>query len=161
LTQKNIVKSAVSYYHIIINKLFKQLLEEGEKMDYTEWANISYKYRMQIRRLTLWWFLTLILVIFSFLIGNLPFSGCCVFILMILTFKQVEAQYKLDNLKKPECFSIPERKPGESLHSYFSRIIAKLDGVDPDEVTPEYIQQQYEKRIYPNQRFYPMTPMSA
>ncbi|MGD9276579.1 MAG: hypothetical protein PVJ67_05380 [Candidatus Pacearchaeota archaeon] len=42
----------------------------------------------------------------------------------------------------------------EKLDELFIRLIAEHDGIKPEEVTCEYIEQQKEKRIYPNGRFF-------
>jgi hypothetical protein len=43
-----------------------------------------------------------------------------------------------------------EREP---LEDYFARQIAEKEGVDPSEVTLEYIRKQREERSYPSQIF--------
>ena len=45
------------------------------------------------------------------------------------------------------------KRKGESLDSYLTRKIVEMDGVEPEDVTVEYIRQQREKKIYPNTRY--------
>ena len=40
-----------------------------------------------------------------------------------------------------------------SLDEYLKRLIAERDGVKPEDVTPSYIREQREKRIYPKVRY--------
>jgi len=56
------------------------------------------------------------------------------------------------------------RKPGETLDEMFSRLIAAVDGIRPEEVTVEYIHNQREEKIYPNAPvlwFRPSAPFSV
>ena len=56
-------------------------------------------------------------------------------------------------MDRKDTFQENPRTPSESLRQYLRRRIAELDGVSPEEVTPEYIRKQREKRIYPKLKF--------
>lgn len=45
------------------------------------------------------------------------------------------------------------RNTEESLGSLFSKLISEQEGVEQKDVTPDYILEQREKKIYPNQTF--------
>lgn len=44
-------------------------------------------------------------------------------------------------------------RPNETLDDYLTRVIAADNGVNPAEVTSEWISEQRKKMIYPNARF--------
>ncbi len=43
--------------------------------------------------------------------------------------------------------------PIEGLDTFLTNLIAKKEGISPEEVTIEYIHEQREKKIYPNTRY--------
>lgn len=122
-------------------------------MDNIRWSTTQKRYADKLQLLILVWVFLLFLVGLSFLLKSWIFCGYFTLLFIIITYEQIEAQYKLDNLKRPELFLVPKKAPGESLDSYFSRAIAELDGIDPKEVTPKYITEQLRKRFYPDTRY--------
>jgi hypothetical protein len=45
------------------------------------------------------------------------------------------------------------RQEPVNLHELFLKEISRLDGVPESEITPAYIEEQWEKKIYPHTKF--------
>lgn len=112
---------------------------------------------LKINKLSLiFWIISLLLTIFFFAVCKfLVFSCIFVFLTILMTYELCEVQYELEELEKRQIsrFSYPPRLPSEKLNDYFNRLISILDGIDPKDVTPQYIQEQREKKNYPNIKY--------